>query len=588
MAPAPPAEIWVVSRTFWEQMPSRHVKEVSRREREHAPEAIWAELVYLPRNLHSANVLVRPPVRDYEISFGVSPGVASAQVIPANELVVGVRDERFYLRWVRQSREVRVCAGHMLNTRQAPQLCRFLAELEQDSVAQFSPFDWGPATAFPFLPRVQAQRLVLRLAQWRIDAAVKIRNFSAEACFEAALRRWRDAWGVPRHVYMGVGDHRLLLDLEDPDQMELLHGEIRRVDRKGGGTEAITVQEALPGPEDLWLEGPDGFYANELVISLVRRAPHTVSRPAALPASVARAGRLRLPGSEWLFAKLYFPSSFQDEFIAGLLRDFVHGVLARSLATRWFYIRYSDPEPHLRVRFKGQPCCLLEELLPTLSAWAKSLVERGFCYRLNLDTYEREVERYGGEAGVDIAEEIFCADSEATAELLALSARGVLALDRFALAVLSLDDLLGSFGLTEAERLKWCCDHVTSRDAGIHYRECKKALRKVLTEPSQGREVRRVLATRHAAVKPLALRLRVLAEHSELGQSPDSLFGIHLHLHCNRLLGIDHAVEREVMDLLRRTRHGLAKAPRFAVPTRKGIVPKPDRSEIPRVVGERS
>jgi lantibiotic biosynthesis protein len=563
------------------------LEEVSRREREHAPEAIWAELVYLPRNLHSANVLVRPPVREYEISLGVSPGVNAARVIPANELVVGIREERFYLRWIRQSREVRVCAGHMLNTRQAPQLCRFLAELEQDGMAQFSPFDWGPATAFPFLPRVQAQRLVLRLAQWRIDSAVKIRNFSAEACFEAALRRWRDVWAVPRHVYVGVGDHRLLLDLEDANQIELLHGEIRRVGRKGG-TEAITIQEALPGPEDLWLKGPDGLYVNELVVSLVRQARHTVLRPAALNASVAWPRRLRLPGSEWLFAKLYFPSSYQDEFIAGPLRDFVLGVFARSLATRWFFVRYSDPEPHLRVRFKGQPRCLLEELLPTLSAWAESLVERGLCHRLNLDTYEREVERYGGEAGLDIAEEIFCADSEATAELLALSTRRVLTLDRLALAVLSLDDLLGSFGLTEAERFEWCRNHVKSRDAGLLYRECKDALRKVLNEPSQGREARRVLATRHAAIEPLSLRLRSLAECSELGQSPKALFGIYLHLHCNRLLGIDHAAEREVMDLLRRTREGLAKAPGFAVPTREGIVPEPDRSDMPRIVGEPS
>jgi lantibiotic biosynthesis protein len=402
------------------------LKEVSRRELEHAPEAIWAELVYLPRNLHSANVVVRPAVRDYEICLGVSPGVSSARVIPANEIVVGIREDRFYLRWLRQSREVRVRAGHMLNTRQAPELCQFLAEVEQDGVAQFSPFDWGPAAAFPFLPRVQAGRIVLRLAQRRTDSAVKISSFSERASFASGLRQWRDSWGVPRYVYAGTGDNRLLLDLEDADQIELLRDEIGRLE-SNDGIEAITVQEALPGPEDLWLKGSRGLYVHELVISLIRRARKTGSRPAALSTSPSHPRRLRLPGSEWLFAKLYSPPSFQDDFVGGLLRDFVLDILGRNLATRWFYIRYSDPEPHLRLRFKGEPRSLVGELLPALSAWAETLLAGGFCHRLSLDTYERELERYGGEAGIDIAEEIFCADSDATTELLALLTRGMLA-----------------------------------------------------------------------------------------------------------------------------------------------------------------
>jgi class I lanthipeptide synthase len=141
------------------------------------------------------------------------------------------------------------------------------------------------------------------------------------------------------------------------------------------------------------------------------------------------------------------------------------------------------------------------ELLPALSAWAETLLVGGFCHRLSLDTYERELERYGGEAGIDIAEEIFCADSEATTELLALLTRGMLASDRTGLAVLSLDDLLGSLGLAEGERLEWCRKYVKSRPAGPLYREHNDTLRSVLGEPSQEIQVRRVLAKRRAAIE---------------------------------------------------------------------------------------
>ena len=34
------------------------------------------------------------------------------------------------------------------------------------------------------------------------------------------------------------------------------------------------------------------------------------------------------------------------------------------LARRWFFVRYSDPDPHLRVRWQGEPDALLRHLLP--------------------------------------------------------------------------------------------------------------------------------------------------------------------------------------------------------------------------------
>jgi thiopeptide-type bacteriocin biosynthesis protein len=41
------------------------------------------------------------------------------------------------------------------------------------------------------------------------------------------------------------------------------------------------------------------------------------------------------------------------------------------------------------------------------------MVRSGLLSRFQLDTYEREVERYGGAAGITPAEKLFHADSEA-------------------------------------------------------------------------------------------------------------------------------------------------------------------------------
>jgi thiopeptide-type bacteriocin biosynthesis protein len=72
---------------------------------------------------------------------------------------------------------------------------------------------------------------------------------------------------------------------------------------------------------------------------------------------------------------------------------------------------------------------------------------------VQLDTYEREVERYGGPAGIRHAESLFWVDSLMAVRLVS----GTLGDDglaiRWRVAVLSMDVLMRSFGFSVFERL---------------------------------------------------------------------------------------------------------------------------------------
>src|SRR5262249_22435572 len=85
---------------------------------------------------------------------------------------------------------------------------------------------------------------------------------------------------------------------------------------------------------------------------------------------------------------------------------------------RWFFVRYGEPQWHLRVRLHGQPR-VLHELLPDLLAAAEGTASgSGLVWRSQVDTYEREVERFGGPLGIELAERAFHLDSEAVLHLL--------------------------------------------------------------------------------------------------------------------------------------------------------------------------
>ncbi len=130
------------------------LQHLAEREEAFFPHAIFAELSYQPKHARSANVAVRPTVRPYEIVVGTTPSVPTERVIPLNDLVVGVNNTRFYLRSLSLGKQVIVCQGHMLNMFNAPNVCRFIAELGQDGIAGLNSFDWGSASGSPFLPRL--------------------------------------------------------------------------------------------------------------------------------------------------------------------------------------------------------------------------------------------------------------------------------------------------------------------------------------------------------------------------------------------------------------------------------------------------
>src|SRR5579871_4582286 len=60
--------------------------------------------------------------------------------------------------------------------------------------------------------------------------------------------------------------------------------------------------------------------------------------------------RMSPPGSTWLFMKLYCSHELQNGLIAGPLRALAHDTLNEKMADEWFFIRYADPDPHLRLR----------------------------------------------------------------------------------------------------------------------------------------------------------------------------------------------------------------------------------------------
>jgi thiopeptide-type bacteriocin biosynthesis protein len=529
------------------------------------PEAVYAELVHLSEG-RLGNILLRPVLREYEITYLGASGAAIDRQIPASDLVLRTNRGRLELWSRRLGRRVipRLTTAHNYALGLPPY--RFLALLQTQGCVPWVSWAWGPMRSALFLPRVRHGRLILSLAQWQVEKG-ELRALlpGPEAQRFEAVQAWRARRRLPRWVCLAEGDNRLPIDLDNRMLVDCLLHEI-------GDREGALLEELWPGEDRLLARGPEGSYRHELLVPFTVK-PGQESRPTApARARSAEAGITRrfVSGTEWLYVKLYTSQAEADEILAGTIGPLSRRWLAKGAIRRWFFIRYSDPEFHLRWRLEGDPNTLTRRVWPAIQKAVAGLLQQGKLWRVQLDTYEREVERYGGPDAIALAEQLFHADSEAVLDLSGMLEPGDAGLDeRWRLALAGADRLLQDLGLTLEERLQ------LARDGARHYgsvAEPSSDLRHLLT--ARYRELRgglepllnpatngdhplapgfEVLAERSArSVEPVA-ELRRLAEAGRLVASLTAIAGSLVHMHFNRLLrGAPNAHESVIYDFMRR------------------------------------
>ena len=144
--------------------------------------------------------------------------------------------------------------------------------------------------------------------------------------------------------------------------------------------------------------------------------------------------------------------------------------------------------------WQAYPRRLHAEALPELQGLAQEAIADGAAWRLQIDTYEREVERYGGLSGVEAAERLFHADSEAAVALSASTADEDRAA-RYRGTLAGVHALLNSLGLPHDDLRACAADarDAVARDLGVEgrlgellagrYRHARAELRELVEKP---------------------------------------------------------------------------------------------------------
>lgn len=367
---------------------------------------IPVEMIALPRNLAAAGLATRTAPTEYCVRPVYECGDG---VISLDDFTVGYHDDQFYVRSATLESLVEVRHTSVLSEPNLSPIVQSLLNLSRDRRGRLPLwFDWGSWANSPVLPRLRVDNLVLTRARRVLMLDADRVPFGPRATADQ-VQGMRVPGGFDRFIRLVDADQRLVVDLDDSEQVDDLVSEMRKAFRQ---RRPVAIEEALPGPGQYVAASAHGRHAIELVVPLIRRRRESSVRPTLWRREpVSEPERYKWPGSDWRSVKVYLGPEEQDDFLLHCLRPWM-----RKWQRSPLFVRYRDPDNHLRIRWQcaaDSSWADVEALLREASRWG--------VVRMVIDTYDQEVERYGGPEAMAICRRLFVWDAMRVLDILAAS-----------------------------------------------------------------------------------------------------------------------------------------------------------------------
>lgn len=120
--------------------------------------------------------------------------------------------------------------------------------------------------------------------------------------------------------------------------------------------------------------------------------------------------RIFYPGDKWLYFKIYSSPINANYLLHNIIQPFTSKWLTLGIINKWFFIRYSDPGHHLRLRIELTDIKYIGTIICDFRNRVLEDADKGVIASIQIDTYKRELERYG-ENNIDDCENFFFSDS---------------------------------------------------------------------------------------------------------------------------------------------------------------------------------
>lgn len=404
-------------------------KEIAEIEQNENPDVIFAEIIHLPES-RTGNILLHPVFRQYEIPFLGKSSLPIENQILLQDLCISEKNGKIVLRSKRLNKIIvpRLSNAHNYSFNALP-VYQFLCDLQHQNLRTDFSFQWGAMTdKFKFLPRITYKNTILEPATWNLtkkNLALISNDF-------------------PRFMLLADGDNELLIDWQNSSSVEAFNDAIKNRD-------SFQLKEFLHEKADEVIKNKqnEGFI-NQFIALLVREK--SVYQFPKIKKQEHEIQRNFSIGSEWLYFKLYGGVKVTDRILLDNIKPLVDELLLKKLIDSWFFIRYSDPDNHLRIRFHLPDTSKIGEVIQLFYQFIRPAEEAKYIWKIQTETYVRELERYKYQS-IILSEKLFFYDSQSIVHFLEATAGDERENIRWLWGIRAIDSLLNDFDFNLVDKL---------------------------------------------------------------------------------------------------------------------------------------
>lgn len=247
-------------------------------------------------------------------------------------------------------------------------------------------------------------------------------------------------------------------------------------------------------------------------------------------------------GSEWVYFKIYSGYKIADIILLEYLNEKIEFLISENIIKKWFFIRYKDSDSHLRIRFQVNKTedifCIIKELNPVF----ENLIQKNFIWKVQNDTYLREIERYGLQTMQD-SETLFYYDSKMIMKYLDLQNNFEKEEMQLLFSFLSIESFLNAFSISTSEKLalldnlqqgfkkEFNATKVLKSELDKHYRELQKDISNFLSfnKSYEVSQLYEIIEQKSKSINPIAKTIKV-----NLEINLTSFLSSHIHMMINR------------------------------------------------------
>lgn len=454
--------------------------EIVKQEQLHHPQVEFCEIIHLPQD-RIGNILMHPPFLKYEIPYLSQSSVGNKNTLLLSDMYLYIENDRLILRHKDLEKEIipRLSNAHNFSGNSLP-LYHFLADLQTQDLQANVAFSWDNLIPdLGYYPRVVYKNVVIYPQSWKLshEQYADLNQIEDDHLVEQ-LRCFAERLNLPEQFLLKDGDNELFVDIRNVLTLKAFISAIKNRDK-------IILREFIFDEMTSLVKNREGEgYYNQFIASVINMGKDPI-----YPLSVFDQPALQVQsdfslGSEWLYYKLYCGENTADLLLIDVIMPLVEELMAADLIDEWFFIRYKDPNNHLRIRFHLKNTDFISSVLLSVNRCVQPFLLSGQVWDIQTATYKRELKRYGYHL-IKWSEEIFHQDTIHVLKILDLIKQGeddTLELNdtlKLMVCVKGVDDMMNGFTLSIDEKV---CIARKMRNSFFNEFQGEKKLKKELDQ----------------------------------------------------------------------------------------------------------